>query len=40
MRYFETNDGQLATTSKTKCRQSCPMTQKLKVGHCGSVCDR
>ena len=28
------------TTSKTKCRQSCPLTQKLNVGHCGSACRR
>ena len=34
------NNAQWLTTSKTKCRKSCTMTQKLNVGHCGSVCRR
>jgi hypothetical protein len=31
---------QCITTNKTKCRKSYTMTQKLKVGHYGSVCRR
>jgi len=34
------NKCQAITTNKTKCRKSCTMTQKLNVGHCGSVCRR
>jgi len=31
---------QAVTTSKNNCRQSCPLTQKLKVGQCVSACRR
>ena len=36
----EDNNGQLLTTNKTECLKSSPLTQMLKVGHCGSVCRR